>query len=61
MTVAGARATFADEAQRWSLSLWGKNLNDEEYRQYGNFSLDLRDHIFGYNIEKAKYHEGTEL
>ncbi|MGI9284853.1 MAG: TonB-dependent receptor [Pseudomonadales bacterium] len=53
VTVVGARATLADEAQRWSLSVWGKNLNDEEYRQYGNFSLDPRDHILWYNMPRS--------
>ncbi len=34
------RASFTGSTQRWTVSLWGRNLGDEEYT---NFYIDIRD------------------
>ncbi|MEH6589456.1 MAG: TonB-dependent receptor [Halioglobus sp.] len=53
VTVVGARINLSDEGGKWDAALWGKNLTDEEYRQYGIYSLDNRDHIIYYNMPRS--------
>lgn len=53
VNVWGARIALTSETGDWSLALWGKNLSDEEYRQYGNYSLDNKDHLLFYNLPRS--------
>ena len=32
----GAKMAFAPASESWELSLWGRNLNDEEYNKVNN-------------------------
>ncbi len=53
VTIIGARLDLGDSGGRWNAALWGRNLNDEEVRQYGVYSLDNRDHILYWNMPRS--------
>jgi len=47
--VLGSRITLSNMDETWSISLWGRNITDEEIPSYQSFSLAKQDHFVFYN------------
>jgi iron complex outermembrane receptor protein len=52
-TTVNARAALSDEAGKWELALWGKNLGDEQYHGFG-FDLGTFNGTAGYMFEAPR-------